>query len=380
MSPKLTRRDLLQSGACGLGCLALARLARAEDQASSQVGVDDTGYPLIEARHYQKLDRLRVRCELCPRRCQVADLERGYCGVRENRGGTYHSLVHSRLVSMHTDPIEKKPFFHVVPGGLAFSVATTGCNMECKFCQNWEISQYRPEQVAARRVSPEQCHALASADGAPFIAYTYTEPVIFYEYMLDTARLGARTGVRSVVVSNGYIEEKPLLELLPHITAYKVDLKAFGNRFYEELCAARLQPVLHSLQIIKKAGVWLEIVVLVLPGHNDDEREVAQLARFVRRNLGRETPLHFTRFHPTYRMKNLPPTPVATLERCYDVARAEGLDFVYMGNVRGHPGENTSCPGCRALLIRRTGFSVVENNLVAGHCPRCQRAIPGVWT
>jgi pyruvate formate lyase activating enzyme len=300
--------------------------------------------------------------------------------VRENRGGSYYTLVHSRLCSMHTDPIEKKPFFHVVPGSQAFSIATVGCNMECKFCQNWEISQYRPEQVPARNVPPKACHGLARTEAAPFIAFTYSEPVVFYEYMLDVARLGQQTGVRSVVVSNGFIEERPLKELLPHLTAFKVDLKAFGNAFYQELCAARLQPVLSALQWIKKAGVWLEIVVLVLPTRNDSEQEIRDLARFVRRNLGPEVPVHFTRFHPTYRVQNLPPTPVSTLERCYDVARAEGLHFVYMGNVPGHPGENTYCHKCGQELVSRTGFTVRANRIAGNACPKCQTPIPGVWS
>jgi len=309
----------------------------------------------------------------------VADRERGYCGVRESRSGTYDALVHSRLCSVHNDPIEKKPFFHVKPGSNALSVATVGCNMECKFCQNWEISQYRPEQVPARKVTPRALHDLARHEGSPFIAYTYSEPVIFYEYMEDVARLGKETGVRSVVVSNGYFEEKPLAQLLPHLAAFKVDLKAFRNGFYKELCAAKLQPVLRALQQIKKSGCWLEIVVLVLPTKNDHPAEIRDLARFVKRNLGRETPVHFTRFHPTYRVRNLPPTPVSTLERCYDVAKAEGLHFVYMGNVRGHPGENTYCPSCDEELIRRSGFAILENRLQAGRCPKCKASIPGVW-
>jgi pyruvate formate lyase activating enzyme len=300
--------------------------------------------------------------------------------VRENRGGTYYTLVHSRLVSMHTDPIEKKPFFHVAPGSQAFSLATAGCNMECKFCQNWEISQYRPEQIPARNVPPDACHSFAKTEQAPFIAFTYSEPVVFYEYMLDVARLSAKTGIRSVVVSNGFIEEKPLKELLPHIAAYKVDLKAFRNEFYQELCAAKLQPVLESLQWIKKAGVWLEIVVLVLPSKNDGEDEVRDLARFVKRNLGPEVPVHFTRFHPTYRVQNLPPTPIPTLERCYDVAKAEGLYFVYMGNVPGHPGENTYCFKCGQELVSRTGFTVRANRIAGNACPKCKTPIPGVWS
>jgi pyruvate formate lyase activating enzyme len=310
----------------------------------------------------------------------VADAERGGCGVRENRGGTYYTLVHSLACSVHLDPIEKKPFFHVLPGAQALSYATAGCNVECKFCQNWEISQFRPEQVRSQYLPPETLVEVARRNGVPLLSATYSEPVVFWEYVRDTAAAGRRLGVRSTVVSNGYAQEQALKDVLPLIAAMKVDLKAFTERFYRELVRGELKPVLKALEVIKASGTWLEIVVLLVPGQNDSEGEVRDLSRWVKANLGAEVPVHFTRFHPTYRLTNLPPTPVPTLERAWQVAKAEGLAFPYLGNVPGHPGENTTCPGCGKQLIRRVGFQVLDNVLASGKCPQCKRAIPGVWS
>ncbi len=333
-----------------------------------------------EASWYRRLADRRVECQLCPRACQVADQERGGCGVRENRGGTYYTLVHSQPCTVHLDPIEKKPLFHVLPGARALSWATAGCNVECKFCQNWEISQFRPEQVASIWLPPEALARQARAAGAPLLSATYSEPVVFWEYVRDTARAARGLGVRTTVVSNGYIAEAPLKEVLPHLAAVKVDLKSFRESFYRELLRGELKPVLRTLEVIRAAGVWLEIVVLLIPTLNDSEAEVRDLARWVAGRLGRDVPVHFTRFHPTYRLTNLPPTPVATLERARAAARAEGLEFVYLGNLPGHPAENTLCPGCGELLIHRIGFVVRENRLRRGACPACGRAIPGLWT
>ena len=317
---------------------------------------------------------------MCPNRCRVADLERGTCGVRENRGGTYYTLVHSRAVSVNVDPVEKKPLFHFLPGTTAFSIATVGCNLECKFCQNWQISQYRPEQVRATRLPPARVHELARQHGARSIAYTYTEPTVYHEYMFDTAVLGKRSGVRSVVISAGFTEERPLKDLLPHVDAVKIDLKSFRQPFYDQVCRGDLKVVLKTLETIRAAGKWLEIVVLVVPTMNDAEAEIRDMTRWVKANLGPDVPMHFTRFHPTYRLRNLPRTPVSTLERCYQVARSEGIHFAYLGNVPGHEAENTTCPGCRAVLIRREGMSVAQNLLQDGACPSCHRAIPGTWS
>ncbi|MEE4271042.1 MAG: AmmeMemoRadiSam system radical SAM enzyme [Thermoanaerobaculales bacterium] len=332
-----------------------------------------------EASWYEKLDEDRVECGLCPQRCTVADAERGTCGVRENRGGVYYTLVHSLACSVHADPIEKKPFFHVMPGELALSYATAGCNVECKFCQNWEISQFRPEQVRSAYLPPEALVAAARRASAKLTAATYSEPVVFWEYVRDAARAAGKAGLYPTVVSNGYIREEPLREVLPLLRAIKVDLKSFREEFYRDQLRGELKPVLEALEIIRGSGVWLEIVVLLIPTLNDSEAEVRDLSRWVKTNLGADVPLHFTRFHPTYRLTNLPPTPVATLERAWEIARAEGLEHVYLGNVPGHPGENTVCPGCGEILIRRLGFKIIDNRLVGGSCPSCRRKIPGVW-
>ncbi|MBK9087937.1 MAG: AmmeMemoRadiSam system radical SAM enzyme [Holophagales bacterium] len=278
------------------------------------------------------------------------------------------------------DPIEKKPFFHVLPGASALSLGTAGCNFHCRWCQNWEISQSRPEEVPASTLTPEAVASLAARKGAPVVACTYNEPTVFAEYALDVAVASRKEGLRTVVVSNGAIREEPLRDLCAVLAAYKVDLKCFSERTYREQCSGDLKAVLDTLRRLAKTKVWTEIVVLLVPGLNDSEAEVTALARFVRNEVGPETPVHFTRFHPTYRLTNLPPTPVATLERARAIALAEGLAFAYVGNVPGHPGESTYCPGCKARLIRRVGMATVENRLAKGACPDCGRAIPGVWS
>ena len=340
----------------------------------------DGGLVPRPARWWKKKEGLTIECGLCPRRCAVADIERGTCGVRENRGGQYYTLVHSRPCSLHLDPVEKKPLFHVLPGTASLSLAAAGCNMECRFCQNWEIAQARPEQVSSFSLSPGQVAALAVRNGAPTISCTYTEPVVWAEYVYDIAVAGKKAGLRTLIVSNGYIEEEPLADLCQVLGAVKVDLKAFTQKFYQESCKGELKPVLDTLRRLRKRGMWTEIVTLIIPTLNDGEAEIRELARFVKNDLGAEVPLHFTRFHPSYRLMNLPSTPVPTLDRAVRVAQEEGLQFVYMGNVPGHPAENTVCPGCRKIVIRRRGMAVLENRLKNGRCPDCSRAIAGIWT
>jgi pyruvate formate lyase activating enzyme len=380
MSEKLSRRDLATIACAGA---AAALLPRPADSASPpEVGelISGDDLPAREASWYKKLPEGRVECQLCPRACQVANAERGGCGVRENRGGTYYTLVHGVACAVHLDPIEKKPFFHVLPGAQALSYATAGCNVECKFCQNWEISQFRPEQVRSQYLPPEALAQVARHEGVPLLSATYSEPVVFWEYVRDTAIAGHRLGVRSTVVSNGYIQEQSLKDVLPHLVAMKVDLKAFSERFYHELVRGELKPVLKAIEVIRASTTWLEIVVLLVTGQNDSEQEVRDLSRWVKTNLGGEVPVHFTRFHPTYRLTNLPPTPIPTLERAWQIGKAEGLSFAYLGNVPGHPGESTTCPGCGTRLIHRVGFQVLENALKRGKCPQCNRVIPGVWS
>lgn len=378
MRDGLSRRDaVVLAAATAAGCWVSRSAEGARPKAGQSVNLQDL--PAREASWYTKLEHLKVECGLCPQGCIVADAERGTCGVRENRGGVYYTLVHGLACSVHVDPVEKKPFFHVLPGEKALSFATAGCNVECKFCQNWEISQFRPEQVASRYLPPETLARVARQQGATMTAATYSEPTVFWEYVRDAAVAARKADIRPLVVSNGYIKPEPLKEVLPFLEAYKVDLKAMTEEFYVQQVRGHLKPVLESLEIIKKAGTWLEIVVLLIPGLNDSEAEVARLAKWVKTHLGPEVPVHFTRFRPTYLLKNLPPTPVSTLERAWKAAKAEGLHFVYLGNVPGHPGENTYCPGCEKTVIHRVGFTVVTNRLRNGNCPDCGMPIPGVW-
>jgi pyruvate formate lyase activating enzyme len=367
--------------ACLAGTGGLVR-AHGQDAAEGRSLVDGVSgsLPLHPARWWKELPEGKVECELCPRECRVADRERGACGVRENRKGEYYTLVHSRPCSLNLDPIEKKPFNHVLPGTASLSLATPGCNIECKFCQNWNIAQARPEQVRTFELRPDQVATLARQKGAPTISCTYTEPVVFAEYAHDIAVSANKVGVRTLLVSNGYILEKPLDDLIEVVGAVKVDLKAYTDRFYREQCSGELKPVLEALRRLRRKGMWTEIVVLVVPTLNDGDGEFRDLARFVKNDLGPEVPVHFTRFHPSYRIRNLPRTPISTLERAWKISRAEGLHFVYVGNVAGHPGNNTYCPGCGEMVIRRLGMATLKNRLKKGRCPDCSRAIPGVWS
>ncbi len=334
----------------------------------------------VEARFYEKLPGRDVRCKLCPRGCVVGDGQRGRCRVRENRGGTYYSLVHSRVCAAHIDPIEKKPFFHFHPGILAFSLATAGCNLSCKFCQNWEISQARPEDLPARYMPPAEVASLAKQNHCPAVAFTYSEPTVFNEFVTDAADAARERGMKAVVVSNGFIQQEPLKRLCRHVDAIKIDLKACSAKYYREVFGGELRPVLDTLVTTRKDARWMEIVHLVVPTLNDSDNEFRDLARWIKANLGRDVPIHFTRFQPLYLLKNLPPTPVETLERAKAIADAEGLQYAYIGNVPGHAAENTMCPKCRHLLIERTGFTITQNHIRKGKCEYCQHVIPGVWS
>ncbi len=381
-----TRRDLLRwgvaCGAAGAVCHSVVTRSLAQDAAGTAAldGPRLQGVVRHEAMFWEQAAGNRVKCLLCPRECEVADVERGYCGVRENQGGKYQTLVYGALCSANVDPIEKKPLFHYLPGTTAFSVATAGCNIECKFCQNWQISQFRPEQVESVHIDPERLISACRSRQAPTIAYTYSEPVIFYEYMHDTAALARQQGLGSVMISNGYIQEKPLRQLCQQLTGVKIDLKAFTEQFYRETCAGELKPVLATLEVLKDIGIWFELVILVIPTLNDAPQEIEGMSRWVVEHLGPDVPMHFTRFHPTYRVTNLPPTPVSTLERCRQIALEAGVHYVYAGNVATHPGENTYCHGCGTELIRRVGFLVKSNQIADGQCPKCHTPIPGVWS
>ncbi len=378
----ISRRTFLKTGMLCAGGISLGYPLLFSDAASafqSASGGLEAEFPAKEAMYYKQLEDLRVECLLCPRNCKIADKERGYCGVRENRDGKYYTLVHSRACAMHVDPIEKKPFFHYLPGTNGYSIATAGCNIECKFCQNWQISQFRPEQVESVKLTPEDVVKNAKENGCPTIAYTYSEPVVFYEYVYDTAKLGKENGIGSVMVSNGYIKEEPLKELCKHLSAVKIDFKAFTEKFYKETCSGELKPVLDTLVTLKKIGIWFEIVVLIIPTLNDTDKELKEMCGWIKENLGPDVPIHFSRYHPTYKIKNIPPTPVATLEKARKIAMDAGLNYPYIGNVPGHEGESTFCPHCHKIAIKRVGFTILQNSVKNGKCGDCQHPIPGVW-
>ncbi len=375
---RLNRRKFLQYSAFFAGGIICSRFLNVP--LVKEVYAQEFEASLYEASYYQKTGKNIVRCGICPQECEVNPGGRGFCGVRENRGGKYYLIVHSRPCSMNIDPIEKKPLFHYLPGEKAFSVATAGCNIACKFCQNWEISQYRPEKVPYIKASPSEIATMAYEKGCRTIAYTYSEPVVFFEFMRDTAIEGNKKGIKSVVITNAYINEKPLLELTKIVGAIKVDFKAFRDDFYKNICSGQLRPVLRSMELIKKQGVHLEIVHLTIPTLNDSEKEIKEMSRWIKQNLGEFVPLHFTRFHPTYKLKNLPPTPSETLVKAREIAVSEGLKYVYTGNLPGNDGENTYCHKCGKLLIRRLGFYIKENRIKNGKCPFCGADIPGLFT
>jgi pyruvate formate lyase activating enzyme len=320
-----------------------------------------------------------IRCQLCARNCTLSDGERGMCRARIHVGGELRTLVYGRPITVHVDPIEKKPFYHFLPGSAAYSLATSGCPLRCKFCQNWEISQASPEDYSAERVAPAAVARAAVAREAPVIAFTYNEPTVFIEYLTDIARAARPLGRRLVVVSCGYMNEAPLGELCEVLDAVKIDLKGANERFYHDVCSAELQPVLRSIRQVARSGRHLEIVNLVVPTLNDSEPMLAELAKWIAGEVGPDVPVHFTRFHPDYQLPNLPPTPVATLERARDIALQAGIRFAYVGNVPGHPGNNTYCPKCGKPVIVRDGFLIAALHLKNGRCEYCSQPIPGVW-
>jgi pyruvate formate lyase activating enzyme len=330
--------------------------------------------------YFTSLEGGEIQCELCPHRCRVAKGKRGLCRVRENRDGKYYSLVYGNPCAVHLDPIEKKPLFHVLPGTTSFSLATAGCNFQCKFCQNWEISQAAPEDVYSAEVPPELMANRAKEIGAHSVAYTYVEPTIFYEYMVDVGALVKKSGLLNVYHSNGFINPGPLKNLCKVLDAANIDLKGFSDNFYQELCGGNLIPVLETLKTLKQQKVHLEITNLVIPTKNDEMSMVREMCLWIKKELGADTPIHFSRFYPLYKLKTLPQTPVSTLDKAQAVALSVGLEYVYIGNVPGHEGENTFCPKCKKMLIQRTGYMVGEINVKAGKCKYCGKPIPGIWT
>jgi pyruvate formate lyase activating enzyme len=333
-----------------------------------------------EAKYYKRLEENQIECLICPRKCRVFEIERGTCGVKENRGGKYYTLVYGEVCALHIDPIEKKPFFHFLPGTTALSLSTAGCNFDCKYCQNWQISQKRPEQVQNIPAPPVVLAKKAKKERCSAIAYTYGEPVVFYEYMIDIAIQGRKYGVKNVMISNGYINPQPMRELCKYLDGVKIDLKGFTEEFYKKITTGTLKPVLKTLEILREEKIWFEIVYLVVPSLNDSKNELKALCSWIRKQLGSNVPVHFSRFYPTYKLKNLPPTPKKTLELACNIGYDCGLNYVYIGNMPGHKFENTICPKCKKYVIKRYGYFIISNNVKNGKCKNCGNKIPGVWS
>ena len=336
-----------------------------------------TGIIMIhEAVLFDRLENDKVQCHVCAHECTIAKGRSGICGVRKNRDGTLFTLIYNTVSSEAVDPIEKKPLYHFLPGTLSYSQGTIGCNFRCKHCQNWSISQVSLEQAYTSEITPEESVARAVDSGCASMSWTYNEPTIWHEFTHDSARLAHEAGLKTVYVTNGYITEEALRDISPHLDAFRVDIKAFRDEFYREVCGAHLQPVLDSAVVARELGMHIEVVNLIIPGQNDDVAETKALIEWVRDNLGPQTPIHFTRFYPMYKMEDAAPTPVATLERAWQMARDAGLEYPYVGNVAGHEYENTYCPDCGTLLIDRSGYTIVRNVITGDKkCPECGHGI-----
>lgn len=352
-----------------------------------------------EASYYERLDDNRVLCTLCRHYCEIRDGKRGVCGVRINHAGKLYTLVYDSVISRNVDPIEKKPLFHFYPGSRAYSIATVGCNLRCFFCQNFEISQYPKgihrhdkaietegaeticpmleETTPGEKVTPEQIVESALISGCATIAYTYTEPTIFYELAFDTAKLASQRGLKNIFVTNGYITNEALTNIRPYLHAANIDLKGFDERFYKKICGANLQPVLDSIRVYRELGIWIEVTTLIIPNHNDSDEELKQIAEFIR-GIGVEIPWHVSQFYPAYKLIDQPRTPISTLRKAREIGLSVGLRYVYEGNVPGEGGESTYCYKCKEPLIERYGFSIVENHIRNSECPRCGIRIDGV--
>ncbi len=322
---------------------------------------------------------MSVQCDLCPKQCVIAHGQSGECRIRVNINERLRAVTYGYPCSVHVDPVEKKPVFHFLPGTTTFSLATVGCNLHCKNCQNWEISQQNPEEVDGSELPPDRIPELAVREGCRSVSYTYTDPVVYYEYTRDACIRSRAAGLKNILVTAAYINPEPWKKLLAHVDAVRIDLKSMSDEFYRQICDASLQPVLNAIVIAKSMGVELELVHLVIPTLNDSDESLAALCRWIRQHVGRETPLHFSRFFPQFRMRNLPPTPLPTLQRARQIAEDIGLDYVYIGNITESRGGVTACPKCKRVLIRRSGYSILENTLRNGRCPACGKEIYGVW-
>lgn len=331
-----------------------------------------------KAVYWDKYGDGNVRCKLCPNLCIITPGSRGICNARINENGQLYSIAYGNPCAAHTDPIEKKPFFHFLPQTFTFSFACAGCNLKCKFCQNWQISQSKPDETKNYDLPVDKAIVEAKLSDCKSISYTYTEPSIFFEYLIDTAKAAKKAGLKVGWITAGYVNPEPLEELLPYLDAACVGLKGFDKKFYREVCFGELDNVLQTIEMLQDYGLWFELINLVVPTLNDNQDMLKRMSKWIYDKVGPDHPLHFSRFFPKYKLGNLPPTPVGTLERAKKTALDEGINFVYIGNVAGRVGEDTICPECGEVVFERMGYSILKNNLVNGGC-KCGKKLPGLW-
>ncbi|MBN1502705.1 AmmeMemoRadiSam system radical SAM enzyme [Candidatus Woesearchaeota archaeon] len=376
---KISRREFIKKSVIALGGLYIGYQGFNKLLLTNLFSNNDNGLGKWskEAYHYNKLG-VAVQCTLCPHECVLSRGERGFCGVRKNYNNKLYTLVYGNPCAVHVDPIEKKPLFHFLPATKAFSIATAGCNFRCLNCQNWEISQSKPEETDNIDLMPEAVVANAILQDCKTIAYTYSEPSVFYEYMYDTSKYAHSKGLKNLFITNGYMNEKPLREFCQHLDAANVDLKGFDKKVLLKLTGGDFDNVLKTLKILKEENVWFEITNLIVPTYTDDLDKIKEMCVWIVDNLGRDVPLHFSRFMPQYKLLYLPPTPVSTLEKAKKIALGAGIKYVYIGNVPGHEANNTYCVNGH-LCIERQGYVITQNNVVDGKCRECGESIAGVW-
>ena len=386
MGNRISKRDFLKQGfTCACGLALSGPLFKAMAGLPGGTGLSGHSPPLKdlwkwsrEAIHYISTPR-GIKCKLCPQACDIEEGETGDCRTRTNVDGKLYTIAYGNPCAVHVDPIEKKPLYHFLPSSRSYSIATAGCNLACLNCQNWQISQSSPKETRNYDLMPGKVVEEAVENNCKSIAYTYSDPVAFYEYTLDTAKLARLQGIKNLMISAGYINEQPLRELAGYIDGANIDLKSFNDETYEMLNAGTLEPILNTLRILKEEGVWLEITNLIVPSWTDDMEMIRKMCGWLAEEGFEDSPLHFSRFHPTYKLKNLPPTPVSTLEEAASIAREEGINYVYIGNVPSHNSENTLCPNCGKAVVERRGFFIKSFNIKNGACMDCGTNIPGVW-
>ncbi len=392
LTREVDRRLILKAGAYGacafclasVGGCALFRETGEEVPADPEGAAmpDDARKGLIKREPspwFSQLEGEHVRCELCPKACELAKDERGLCRVRENRDGEGYTLVYGNPALVQEDPVERKPFFHVLPGSRALSVSTAGCNLACKFCEVWDMALVKPEDVHAYDMPPETVIDYALSAGLPALSYAFGEPVVFYEYMDSLSEKAKEHGLLNLMHTGGYINEEPLRAIAEKIDAVNFDLKGFNEEFYREYVGGELDNVLKSLKVLHEAGVHIEITNIVIPTVNDDPGEISEMCKWIVNEIGPDVPLHFARFYPLYQLSGLPRTPVSTLERAREKALEAGLHHVYIAKVTGHEAENTFCPECNEKVIKRVGFVIEEMHLDQGKCTFCSTQLPGLW-